>query len=674
MFWSLDLKGMTRLERKLLSSLLSLSNHFLRLSLAQNSQNSIPGKAAESVHVDRIKYPGGLVTIYFGSQTGTAETYAKQLAGEGADHGFLVHVVDLEDTTVLEFVQEKSRDDMISKAVFLCSTYGEGEPTDNALSNVTAMKSLLGVDVGKEEEKKEFENATTQPILSNLQFCVFGLGNTQYEHYNATGKFFDVALEKLGATRIAPIGLGDDDKDIEEDFEKWKDSVLWPTMEKLYMQDGAVVTRKDVTSLPETPFVVEFVEAKEPDSLSHSEIHSSSRHYFTSIDCPVTVVRELRDSSDPGSTVHIEIDVSEEKNFSYHTADNLGVFPINSTATIESVAKSLKYNLDSVFRVKPAKDHEWQGAMFPMPLTVRECLSRYCDLTSSLRRSDLKLLASYAKDPIDKKALLRMSSKEGKAEFREKITEQHVGLVDLLRLCPSIEAPLEHFLSFCPKMLPRYYTISSSSSLHPNTVHLTVSVTQALRSDGSVFKGLCSSYLADLTPGFSKVRIFNRESTFRLPEDCSKPIIMIGPGTGVAPMRALLQERAYIRDVKKLNIGANILYFGCKKSSQDFLYKEELKKFQIDGVLNHLFLAFSRESAKKVYVQHLLLENAKETWELIDGQGAHIYVCGGVKMGNEVAETLRSIVITVGNHDSTSAKHYLENLANKGRFVQELWA
>ena len=150
---------------------------------------------------------------------------------------------------------------------------------------------------------------------------------------------------------------------------------------------------------------------------------------------------------------------------------------------------------------------------------------------------------------------------------------------------------------------------------------------------------------------------------------------MIGPGTGIAPMRALLQERSYImKKQKNVDVGSNVLYFGCKKRNLDYLYEDELKQFQKDGVLNKLYVAFSREQEKKVYVQNLLAQNAKETWSLINDQGAYIYVCGGVKMGSDVGTTLRAIISDMGKMNSEESKQYLDKMASKGRYVQELWA
>jgi NADPH-ferrihemoprotein reductase len=472
--------------------------------------------------------------------------------------------------------------------------------------------------------------------------------------------------------------MGNDDDDLEGDFESWKDQRLWP----LLLSKRASVLQRELSAvnkahrLPDCQYKITYHDNKATSGsdVSLDKVHSSSRHYFTAVDCPVTTVRELRSSQDPGSTVHVEVDISKHKQLTYQTADNLGVLPVNSNTTVEKVAKALQYDLDAVFSLSAADNHEWHGAPFPMPCTVRECLTQYCDLQGALRRSDLKLLAAYCQDSTDQKALQRMASKEGRAEYKEKILESFVGLADLLEKCPSISMPLEHFINACPPLQSRFFTISSSSSVHPDTIHLTVSVTQHERKDGSFFKGLCSNYLASRKPSTHTIRVFHRPSTFRLPADASRPLIMIGPGTGIAPMRALLQERSYQRTKRKMNVGSNILYFGCKRRSEDFLYEDELKQFQQDGVLDVLRVAFSREQDQKVYVQHLLLQNAEETWNLIDGQKAHIFVCGGVKMGQDVSEALKEIVVSHSDLSSNAAKEYLSKLSHEGRFVQELWA
>ncbi|GAX10319.1 NADPH-ferrihemoprotein reductase [Fistulifera solaris] len=639
--------------------------------------------SSEKVPLDPNKYPGGEITVYYGTQTGTAESFARVLEREGPQYGFFVHVIDLEDVTVEDVAsRNKNEKDGIARAILISATYGEGEAPDNAIQFANELCEKANTQILFQQIKHP-EEPLEPTCLQNVHYSIFGLGNKQYDHYNSMAKFLDHAMERCGAQRLAETGLGDDDDDLESDFENWKDQVLWPALKKQYLQQEFVGAASMIpeNEWPECPYAIEY----HPSTITttttpvtffrEDQIHSHSRHYFTAIDCPVRVKRELRTDQDPGSTVHVEIDLSAQPLFKYQTADNLGVLPINDPVIVEQVAQSLSLDLDQVFSLQAAPNHEWHGAPFPMPLSVRECLMRYCDLTGAPRRSDLKLLASYATDPIDQKVLLRMASKEGRNEYREKILEEYVGMAGLLQKCPSIQMPLEHFLGICPLLQTRFFTISSSSSVHPNTVHLTVAVTEHERKDGTLFQGVCSNHLASRQPSVDTVRVFVRASTFRLPKDTSRPILMIGPGTGIAPMRALLQEREYQRHVQKKTVGQNILYFGCKTSSQDYIYRDEMEAWVQNGVLDHLRVAFSRETeGKKVYVQHLLVNHSEETWHLLEQEGAYVYVCGAVKMGQDVAEALNKIVSSHGNLSHDEAKAYLSQMSAEGRFVQELWA
>jgi len=661
---------------------------FLIMQKNKKAVSAAPVVVKETVEeLDKSKFPGGHLTIYFGSQTGTAESFAQDMEREGEENGFKVHVVDLEET------EEDVPGELLNKhkrngagrniTAFLMATYGEGEPTDNAAPFIRFLKSNIGHDDASSEEEKKGEDVVPDTsTFAGLDFAVFGLGNKQYEHFNAMGNFVDVVLEKLGGQRIIPVGVGDDDDDLEGDFETWKDKKFWPALKAKYINADVQADSNNSTSqkLPDCHIAVQYTKASSSDEdgeqAPKQNIHLSSKHYFSAVDCPVTLKRELRDPTDDGSTLHVEIDISEGGDeVKYQTADNLGILPINASSDVENLARALDYDLDAMFKLIPAAGQEKKfSELFPSPCSVRECLSRYCDLTGSPRRSELKRLAAYAKNPICKKALLRLASKDGKAEYKDKILEAKMGMVHIVsKLCPSIEMPLDHFISICPRLTPRYYTISSSSTLHPTSIHATVSVLGETRDDGSSFKGVCSNYLADLVDG-GKIRAFVRDSTFRLPSDASKPIIMIGPGTGIAPMRALLQERSHQKTSQNLPVGSNILYFGCKSRDLDFIYSDELKIYEKEGTLTKMHLAFSREQEQKVYVQHLLAKNSLETWKLIEEEGAYIYVCGGVKMGQDVSDTLRKIVSEHGNLGSTDSKKYLDDMASGGRYVQELWA
>ncbi len=439
----------------------------------------------------------------------------------------VVDLEDIEDDILGSILKDQKKDERgKNRAIFLMATYGEGEPTDNAVSFMRFLKNGSTedeeMDEGEEKKGGEFLIESTSQFQT-LEYAVFGLGNRQYEHFNSTGKQVDSYLEKGGASRIVKLGLGDDDNDLEGDFENWKDNILWPELKKKYTPDcefRSSTTSEATQKLPDCHYVVEFLDgpvSKDDITTEHTQL--SSKHYFTAKDASVSLKRELRDPADDGSTLHIEIDATDLK---YQTADNLAILPVNDDIVVEKLAKALNYDLSAYFRLLPAKGHESKYVhLFPTPCTVHECLARYCDLLGPPRRSELKKLAAYAKDPTCEKALLRMSSKEGKAEYKQKVMEAKIGIVDIISdLCPSISMPLEHFISVCPRLQPRYYTISSSSTVHPKSIHATVSVLSERREDGSNFKGVCSNYLSDIIKG-GKVRAFVKDSTFRLPSDVS---------------------------------------------------------------------------------------------------------------------------------------------------------
>jgi len=662
---------------------------------------------AKEVIVDRVRYPGGRLTVYYATQTGTAESFAKEIEREGKDRGFLVSIEDVEDLEAKSagMVDPEKRSPFgadtkpgeMPRCVFLTATYGEGEPTDTALSLVHEMQDLMA-DEGEEEEEKAAE-----PSLQGLEYAVFGLGNREYEIFNAMGKFFDGALEKLGGDRFHELGLGDDSDDLEADFEKWKEG-MWASLRKRHVKGEAAAavaaTAADTAVLPDCQYSIEWqphlskddAEAADENraSVPSSTIHGSSRNFFSAVDCPVTTVKELRTPADGGSTVHVEIDVSNAPSTiasndlkGYQTADNLGVFPVNSKETVESVARSLGYvdDLDMVFCVGKGTDpdgnpHAWHGLPFPTPITVRECLTRYLDLTAAPRRSDLKLLSSYARQAVDRKALQRLSSKQAKAEYKEKIVEGRVGLAELLELCPSIEIPLEHLIgNVCRFSLPRYYTIASCPKVVGESIHLTVAVTKEERRNGTFFEGVCSTHIAD--EANTSLRVFVRPSTFRLPPDLTTPVLMIGPGTGIAPMRAILQDRKHRYEQEGGGTTAqpsNVLYFGCKSEEKDYIYRDELEAYKDEGTLEQLHVAFSRKDpTEKVYVQHLLKRNAAATYRSLE-EGAYVYVCGGTKMGHDVLETMKEILASEGSMTKEEAAAYVSDLSSKGRYVQELWS
>lgn len=606
--------------------------------------------------------------------------------------GFNTKVVDLEDFDPRTLLEENAR------AIFLMATYGEGEPTDNAVSFIKWLKNADG----------DLEDTT----LHKLDFAVFGLGNRQYEHYNAMGKLVNKRCLDLGGKSMFDYGEGDDDATLEEDFESWKSALVPALCAKFLSGGGSGVAANDASARHTMQLQFRAVPVSAKDSevrMNHaagsvsSKVQSSTKHFFTAPRAPVLVNRELRTvgNKDPkavGSTRHIEIDL-QAVGLSYYTADNLAILPENSPQSVAAVAGALGYNLDELFKIEPVAGEEAEyKAAFPTPCSVREALTLYLDIQGPVKLSMLKHLLLYTTDAQQVAWLQSLLDKSNRTALKALHDDEAKSLVDLLTgELSSCKIPLSDFLHIVPFIQPRYYTISSSSSCFPGTVHITVSITEYDLKNGKQFTGLTSSFVRNLgvsgrsakaVPSASckfaigdgtNCRVFVRESSFRLPASLSTPIIMIGPGTGLAPMRALLQERKFQQQRQSnghiVEMGDNILYFGCRQRDVDYIYKDEMEQYEKEGVLTSLLTAFSRESKQKVYVQHLMKEesNATQLLDLVQQKGAYVYVCGATAMGADVMTAVVQLLQSKGGMSNTAATDYIKDLQQQGRYVQELW-
>mmetsp|Transcript_7916 Transcript_7916/g.13118 ORF Transcript_7916/g.13118 Transcript_7916/m.13118 type:complete len:693 (+) Transcript_7916:93-2171(+) len=645
---------------------------------------------SESKKEKKDAYPAGKISIFFGSQTGTAEGFARTLMEEGKANGFDARTVDLEDFDPDTMINDTD------KAVFLMATYGEGEPTDNAITFAKWLKNSDG--------------ELSEDALKNLNFTVFGLGNKQYEHYNMMGKATNANLEKVGANRMFEYGEGDDDATLEEDFEAWK-APLWPALVKKFHPSagaaaavggtpGAATTPQKVQLMyhvvdagdgPHSPSKVDSlrVDGSENSSLKSGKINSTTRHFFSAPRAKMLVNRELRTpgKGESGSTRHIELDL-QGVGLEYLTADNLAILPENQVENVTSLAAAQGYDLDYRFIIVPEQENAAEyKASFPTPCSVSELLTCYLDIQGPMKQGLLKQLLPYVGDKQQAAWLEGMMDKDRRAEWKAFSEDNGASLCSLLtNELSSCLIPLSDLLHIVPFIQPRYYTISSSSSCFPGTVHITVSITEFGLKNGSQFTGLTSGYLktaVEPSNGHKKpnvsdnCRVFVRASSFRLPESLSTPIIMIGPGTGLAPMRALLQERKYQQEKLSQPSGQNILFFGCKYQSVDYIYRDELEQYEKEGVLHKLHTAFSRDGPKKVYVQHLI-EDAAVATELVDlvcNQGAYVYVCGATAMGTDVMSAFVRILQQQkkAKMKTEQASAFIKDLQEKGRYVQELW-
>jgi sulfite reductase (NADPH) flavoprotein alpha-component len=362
----------------------------------------------------------------------------------------------------------------------------------------------------------------------------------------------------------------------------------------------------------------------------------------------LTVNRSLCGEGSDKDTRHFEIDLTGW-GLSYEVGDSMTVWATNDPALVDEILKAICASGDE--KVKSPKGET----------TLREALLRDCRITQTTPKF-LKMIAERASAaPL----ITELLDPERKEDLDRYLWGMEV--IDFLTEHPSIKISPQDFVDVLAKLQPRLYSIASSLKAHRDQVHFTIDVVK-YTSHGRQRKGVCSSFLAERADNVP-IPVFPNVSKFRLPEDGNTPIIMVGPGTGVAPFRAYLEERRAVGAK-----GKNWLFFGSQKAACNYFYREEFDAMQKDGFLTRLDLAWSRDQEKKVYVQDRMMENAAEIWKWLDGEGAHFFVCGDARrMAKDVDAALRKIVAEHGGKDPDAANEYVEKLKSDKRYKRDVY-
>ncbi|KAL6244166.1 hypothetical protein RBB50_009036 [Rhinocladiella similis] len=655
---------------------------------ATSAMNGGAAKKGSRNIVEKMDELNKNCVIFYGSQTGTAEDYASRLAKEGhARFGLSTMTADLEDydyENLDAFPEDKI-------AFFVMATYGEGEPTDNAVEFWEFINS----------DPPSFSNDSEDQPLGNLKYVAFGLGNNTYEHYNLMVRNLDKILTKLGAKRIGDAGEGDDGAGtMEEDFLAWKEP-MWAALAKemgleereaVYEAVFSVEERADLSAEDDTVYL------GEPNK---NHLEGSQKGPFNAHNpfiAPIAESRELFTVKDR-NCLHMEIDVSGS-GLSYTTGDHIAVWPTNAGMEVDRFLKT--FGLDAkrhtVINMKPLDPTA--KVPFPVPTTYDAAVRYHMEICAPVSRQFLSTLAAFAPDEASKKEMTRLGSDAD--YFKEKAASQMFNIAQIVSSVssqPWSAVPFSALVEGLTKLQPRYYSISSSSLVQPNKISITA-VVESIRVPGAghIVKGVTTNYLLALkqkqngdpepsphgltysiTGPRNKydgihVPVHVRHSNFKLPSNPSKPVIMVGPGTGVAPFRGFVQERAE-QAKKGEEVGTTVLFYGCRRSTEDWLYKEEWDEFKKAlGDKLIIFNAFSRETSKKVYVQHQIKENGKLINDLLQ-QKANFYVCGdAAHMAREVNDVLGQIIAAERGVDEKKAEQVVKSMRSSGVYQEDVWS
>ncbi|WP_145134791.1 bifunctional cytochrome P450/NADPH--P450 reductase [Paenibacillus sp. Y412MC10] len=566
--------------------------------------------------------------VLYGSNLGTAEGIAREVADRARYQGFDSQVGPLDD-------------------------YAGTLPKEGAVIIVTA--SYNGQPPSNAKAFMEWLETADPSAIRDVRYAVFGCGDHNWAStYQRIPRLIDELLAAKGGKRLLPRGESDASGDFEREVDEWTER-LWPDL-----MPALGLPVSDVRDTKRSTLSLRFVQGVAAVPLAET-YHAVSGRIVSSCN--------LQQADSGRVTQHIEIALPEGT--AYREGDHLGVLPVNPEPLVRRVLR--RFQLDgSAHLILTADGKHSAHLKTGVPIRLDELLARSVELQEPATRAQIRELASYTVCPPHAKELEAMLE-EG--AFQTNIRAKRVTMLDLLEQYEACELPFARFLELLPALKPRYYSISSSPKVSPGTASITVGVVQGEAWSGKgEYRGIASNYLAEQDPG-AEVLMFVRspESGFVLPEDPATPMIMVGPGTGVAPFRGFIQARRVLQAEGKV-LGEAHLYFGCRHPEHDYLYREEFEQAEKDGVVT-LHTAFSRvEGTDKCYIQHLMKQDGELLLELLEA-GAKLYICGdGSRMAPQVEETLMGSYRDKHGASPEEAAGWLAGLELAGNYAKDVWA
>ncbi|XP_025720674.1 NADPH-dependent diflavin oxidoreductase 1 isoform X3 [Callorhinus ursinus] len=511
--------------------------------------------------------------------------------------------------------------------------------------------------------------------LCQMDFAVLGLGDSSYAKFNFVAKKLHRRLLQLGGRALLPVCLGDDQHELGPDaaIDPWLPD-LWGKVLGLYPVPLDLGTIPAGVPLP-SKFTLHFLPVaprvcSEGQRAAGTEPQGppSEQQPFLA---PMVTNQRVTGPSHFQDVRLMEFDITGS-GLSFAAGDVVLIQPENAASHTQRFCQVLGLDPEQNFTLLPREPGVPCPARLPQPCSVRHLVSHYLDIASVPRRSFFELLACLSPHELEREKLLHFSSPQGQEELYSYCNRPRRTILEVLCDFPHTAGavPADYLLDLIPPIRPRAFSIASSLLAHPSRLQILVAVVQYQTRLKEPRRGLCSSWLASLDPGQGPVQVplWVRPGGLTFPQTPGTPVIMVGPGTGVAPFRAAVQERV------AQGQSGNVLFFGCRLRDQDFYWEAEWMELEGRGCLT-LFTAFSREQERKVYVQHRLRELGPLVWELLDRQGAYFYLAGNAKcMPADVAEALTSVFQEQGGLSAPDAATYLARLQRTLRFQSETWA
>ncbi|XP_043243953.1 NADPH-dependent diflavin oxidoreductase 1-like [Amphibalanus amphitrite] len=578
------------------------------------------------------------LTVLYGSQTGTAEDLAQRIGREARRRLFECEVCALDELRPAALLDERL-------ALFVVATTGQGDVPDNM---AVTWRQLLRRDLPADS-------------LRALRFGVIALGDSSYAKFNYVGKRLQKRLLQLGAAPLQPPALGDDQHDLGADaavdpwLGDWWDKLdaLWP------LPDGWQLLPADRP--PPARHTVRYLEENGSERAVETPPLPSGRHFVAK----VRSNRRLTPEDHFQEVRLIGLDVSGA-DVTYRPGDVATVLPQNLAEETEQLLELLGWRPDQLVMVDgPRAD------LLPRPCSLRYLATHVLDIHAVPRRSLFELLAYFTESELEREKLTELSSAVGQEERFDYCDRPRRTTLEVLQdfWATARRLPLDLLLDMLPVIRERHFSIASSPKVHGGELQLLVAVVRYRSRLAAPRRGLCSTWLSRLPVGHS-VTVSVRPGTLRFPAEPDRPVVMIGPGTGVAPFRSYIAEETAETDRPR----PLCLFFGCRNQTADLFFGDEWQRLEDDNKLQ-LFCAFSRDQENKIYVQDRIREQAALVWRLVHAEGATICVAGSAKrMPEDVAAALQQVFAEQGDMSAEEAECYRHQLERQGRYQTETWS